>query len=188
MIDENRKQEAQSNFRHYLEDGLLRKERNEVARAMYLKNADLSLRLAEEISHSRLRPHLWTIVVSYYSMFYMANAVLLHLGYKTGRKVVHKVTSDALIVLVLDRLEAGLLEEYESIREDALEIASIRSESLLADYERELRKRSDFQYEMAAQVQEKMAATSLRRAKEFLLEMRKLMHEGASDVKQDKRA
>ncbi len=180
MIDEKRKQEAQSNFSQYLEDGLLKKEKNEAARLMYLRNADLSIRLAEEISHSSLKPHIWTVVVSYYSMFYMANAVLLHLGYKTGRKVVHKVTSDALIVLALGRLKTGLLEEYESIREDAMEIASIRSESLLIDYERELRKRSKFQYEMTAEVKETMAETSLKRAKEFILEMRKLMHKDAA--------
>lgn len=74
--------------------------------------------------NSSLKPYIWVVVISYYSMFYIANAVLLELGYKTGDKVVHKVTNDALIVLVMDKLKKGLLEEYETAKEDALEIAS----------------------------------------------------------------
>ncbi len=175
MIDERKKREAQANFHSYLADGLLRKGRNETARVMYLRNADLSLRLAEEVSRSSLRPHLWTVVISYYAMFYIANAVLLHLGYRTGRRIVHQVTSDALIVLVLGKLKDEFLEEYETLREDAMELASLRAEGILEDYERELRKRSGFQYEMEEEVKGKKAETSLSRARKFLFEMRKLM-------------
>ena len=113
MIDAKQKKEAKQNFDKYLQDGLLKKEKNETARQMYIKNAEQSLNLAEECMISPLRPHLWVVVISYYSMFYIANAVLLQLGYKTGSKIVHKVTSDALIVLVMDKIRKGLLEEYE---------------------------------------------------------------------------
>ena len=116
MIDSKRKKEAQQNFANYLQDRLIKKEKNDTAKAMYFKNADLSLRLAEECMNSTLKPYLWAVVISYYSMFYIANAVLLELGYKTGDKVVHKVTNDALIALVMDKLKKGLLEEYENIR------------------------------------------------------------------------
>ncbi len=105
----------------------------------------------------------------------MANAVLLHLGYKTGRKIVHKVTSDALVVLVMDKLRNELLEEYENIRNDALEIASVKSSELVKNYELELEKRSKFQYNMSLKVQEQIARTSLKRAAEFILEMKKLL-------------
>jgi uncharacterized protein (UPF0332 family) len=97
MIDKERRKEAQQNFAQYLQDGLIKKEKNETAKAMYIKNADLSLNLAEECMNSDLKPHIWVVVISYYSMFYIANAVLLELGYKTGDKVVHRVTNDALI-------------------------------------------------------------------------------------------
>ena len=60
---------------------------------------------------SRTRASLWVIVISYYAMFYAANAVLLHLGYRTGEKIAHKVTSDALIVLVLEKLYELLLDK-----------------------------------------------------------------------------
>ena len=108
-------------------------------------------------------------------MFYMTNAVLLHLGYKTQDKVVHKVTSDALIVLVLHRLTKELLEEYEQIRDDALEIANARSEQLIESYTTELEKRSRFQYNMLEETKEAKAKTSLERATHFVFEMKKLL-------------
>jgi len=177
MIDKDKKKEAKRNFDKYLEDGLIKKEKNETAKAMYIKNAEISLNLAEECMNSTLKPYLWIVVISYYSMFYIANAVLLQLGYKTGSKVVHKVTSDALIVLVMDRIRKGLLEEYEDAKEDALEIASVKSEEIMAFYSMEMNKRSRFQYEMTETIQEQKAKTSLKRTKEFMLEIKKLLPE-----------
>ena len=108
MIDAKQKKEAKQNFDKYLHDGLIKKEKNETARAMYIKNAEQSLELAEDSMNSALKPYLWVVAISYYSMFYIANSVLLQLGYKTGSKIVHKVTSDALIVLVMDKIRKGL--------------------------------------------------------------------------------
>ncbi len=175
MIDEKRKKESAENFSQYLREGLLKKERNETAKAMYVKNSDMSLKLSEELMNSPLKPYLWVVVISYYSMFYIANATLLHLGYKTGRKIAHKITSDALVVLVLDRLRKGVLEEYEDTKQDAMEIASIKSEELVKSYDMELEKRSKFQYDMTLTVQEQMARTSIKRAKDFIFEMKKLI-------------
>ena len=175
MIDAERKKEAQHNFAQYLLDELIKKEKNETAKLMYLKNADLSLKLAEECMNSTLKPYIWVVVISYYSMFYIANAVLLELGYKTGEKVVHKVTNDALIVLVMNKLTKGLMEEYENAKVDALEIASIKSDEIIAFYGLELDKRSRFQYNMTESIQEQKAKTSLKRARQFLLEMKKLL-------------
>ena len=174
-MNKERKKEAQQNFAQYVQDGLIKKERNETAKAMYLRNADMSLRLAEECANSSLKPHIWIVVISYYSMFYIANAVLLEFGYKTGSKIVHKVTNDALIVLVTDKLKKGLLEEYENAKKDALEIASIKSDEIIELYELEMDKRSRFQYDMTESIQEQKAKTSLKRAKEFMLEMKKLL-------------
>src|SRR3989338_10926191 len=175
MIDEKRKKEAMENFSEYLRQGLIKKQKDENAMKMYINNSDMSMKLAEKMLDDQLKPYLWSVVVSYYSMFYMANAVLLHLGYKTGRKIVHKVTSDALIVLVLNKLKKELLEEYENMRDDAMEIASMKSEELLKNYEMELDKRSKFQYNMTLKVQEQMARISVKRAAEFILEMKKLL-------------
>ncbi len=175
MIDDSRKKEAHVHFNGYLEEGLLKKEKNELAMNKYIENADLSLKLAYELMQSPLKPYLWVIVTSYYSMFYMANAVLLHFGYKTQNKIVHKITSDALIVLVLSKLQKELLEAYEAIQSDALEIASAQAESVIESYFLELDKRSKFQYNMLEQTKEAKARTSLARASDFVFELRKLL-------------
>ena len=175
MIDAKRKNEAQKNFRRYLDEGLLVKQTDILAKNKYVENAELSLRTAQELMQSSLKPHLWVIVVSYYSMFYMANAVLLHLGYKTQDKIAHKVTSESLITLVLDKLKKELLEDYEAMQQDALEIAAAKAESVIESYSYELDKRSRFQYNMLEQTKENKAKTSLKRASEFVFEMKKLM-------------
>lgn len=175
MIDDKRNKEARENFSEYIKNGMIKKQKDIESEKMYIKNSDLSLKLAEKMLDDTLKPYLWSIVIAYYSMFYMANAVLLHLGYKTGRKIVHKVTNDALIVLVTDKLKKELLEEYESIKEDAMEIASTKSEELIKNYELELDKRSKFQYNMTLKVQEQFARTSVKRASEFILEMKKIL-------------
>lgn len=108
-------------------------------------------------------------------MFYAANAVLLGIGYKTQDKIVHKVTADALIVLVLPRLKKEILESYEALQKDALEIASVKSEEVVKGYELELGKRSAFQYNMLEETKESKALTSFRRAQEFVFELRKLL-------------
>lgn len=175
MIDERRKKEARENFHRYLEEGLLKKETSPLAERQYIENAELSLKVANELMQSQLKPFLWVIVVSYYSMFYVANAVLLRLGYKTQDKIAHKVTNDALVVLVLDKLKKELLEDYELMRQDAMEIAASKAESIVESYSLELDKRSRFQYNMLEQTKESKARTSLKRATEFVFEMRKMV-------------
>ncbi len=183
MIDDKRKQEAKGNFAKYLQDGLLKKGTNDLAKSKYLENADLSLKTASELMQSPLKPYLWVIVTSYYSMFYMANAVLLEYGYRTQDKIAHKITSDALIVLVIDKLKKELLEAYESMQEDALEIASAKADSIIESYQLELDKRSRFQYNMLEETKEARAQTSLKRASEFLFELKKLMKKGLDKKK-----
>ena len=175
MIDDKRKKEAQNNFKRYLKEGLLKKETNDLAKSKYLENTDLSLKTASELMQSPLKPYLWVMVTSYYSMFYMANAILLQYGYKTQDKIAHKVTSDALIVLILDKLKKELLEDYETMQNDALEIAGTKAESVIESYSLELDKRSRFQYNMLEQTKENKAQTSLKRASEFVFELKKLL-------------
>jgi uncharacterized protein (UPF0332 family) len=175
MMEEKRLIQAKKNFENYLREGLLKKEKNDLSKEMYIKNSYLSLQTAIELENSSLKPHMWVIVISYYSMFYIANAVLLHLGYKTQDKIVHKVTMDALIVLVQEKLRKELLEEYELIQQDALDIASIKAEELITNYSLELTKRSTFQYNMLESIKETKAKTSIKRAQEFIYEMNKLL-------------
>lgn len=108
-------------------------------------------------------------------MYYIANAVLISLGYKVGDKISHKVTSDAIIVFVRNKLKKELIEEYENIREDALELISSKTDSILESLDIERGKRSKFQYQMDEQVKKAKALTSLDRAKRFLFELKKLL-------------
>ncbi len=178
MLDEKRIKEAESNVRQYLEDGMLKNQINSTAKEMYVENCDVSLQTAQKLlalESEDYPPHLWVIVSSYYSMYYIANAVLLKLGYKVGGKVSHKITADALIVFVRNKLKKNLLQEYEDTKDDALELMSQRADTLLKtlDYERE--KRSKFQYQMDEQAKRGKAQTSLERSKEFVFEMKKLL-------------
>ena len=174
MLDEKRIKEAESNVRQYLQDNLLKKQTNETAKAMYIENADLSLETAKKLlalESKDYHPYLWVIVPSYYSMYYIANAVLLKLGYKVGEKVSHKVTADAIIVFVKNKLKKNLLEEYENAQEAALELMSQRADVLLKSLDEEREKRSKFQYQMDEQAKRGKAVTSLERAKEFVFVM-----------------
>jgi len=56
-----------------------------------------------------------------------------------------------------------------------LEIASVKSDEIIASYGLEMTKRSRFQYDMTESIQEQKANTSLKRARQFMLEMKKLL-------------
>jgi len=178
MLSEKRIKEAESNVRQYLSEGLLKKQKNETAKKMYVENSDLSLDTAKKLLSMETpdyKPYLWIIVSSYYSMYYIANAVLLNNGYKVGDKISHKVTSDALIVFIRDKIKQGLIEEYEDVKENALELISSKTDSILQSLDFEREKRSKFQYQMDEQAKKSKALTSLERAKQFVFELKKLL-------------
>jgi len=178
MLSEKRIKEAESNVKQYLAEGLLRKQKNETAKEMYIENCDLSLETAQKLlslETPTYKPYLWIITSPYYAMYYISNAILLNTGYKVGDKISHKVTSDALIVFVRNKLKKGLIEEYEDIKEDALELMSSKADSLLESLDFEREKRSKFQYRMDEQVKKSKALTSIERAKQFVFELKKLL-------------
>ena len=51
----------------------------------------------------------------------------------------------------------------------------VKSDEIIALYGLELDKRSRFQYNMAESIQEQKANTSLKRARQFMFEMKKLL-------------
>lgn len=180
MLDKKRIKEAEDNVRSYLDEGLLRKTAmNRQVMSILLRNAKESLRVAEEV-HQKNLSDLWVIVCSYYAMFYYANAVLLKCGYKVGERIVHKVTSDAMVVYVRGKLKESLIEEYEQTQEEALNLAGMKADSLIESFERERNKRRVIQYETMEVEKESKAKTSLQRAKEFAKEMDKLIAASAA--------
>ncbi|MEK6816050.1 MAG: hypothetical protein AABY09_00415 [Nanoarchaeota archaeon] len=178
MLDDKRVKEAESNVRQYLQEGLLRKMQNEAALLMYKENSEVSLETAKKLlslESDTYKPYLWVIVSSYYSMYYIANAVLLQLGYKVGENISHKVTGDALIVFARNKLKKELIEGYEDAKDDALALISSKADDLLKSLDLEREKRGRFQYRMDEKAKKEKALTSLERAKAFTFEMRKLL-------------
>lgn len=92
-----------------------------------------------------------------------------------GEKIVHKVTSDALIVYVRGKLKESLIEEYEETKEEALNLAGMKADALIESFEFERNKRSLIQYRTMEVEKQSKAVTSLQRAKEFAKEMDKLL-------------
>jgi len=169
MLDEKRIKEAEINIPEYLREGLLKKIiPNKKIIEILIENAQESLNEAEKVKSS-----LWKIVISYYSMFYISNAVLVTLGYKVGDKIAHKVTSDALIVYVRSKLSKKLLDDYESAQNEAL--GSIKANQILESFDFEREKRGTLQYSTTETAKKSKAETSLKRAKEFILVMRELL-------------
>lgn len=178
MLSDKRIKEAENNVKRYLEEGLLKKQHNETAQAMYLENCDNSLQTAQrllKLESEVYKPYLWVIVTSYYAMYYVANAILLAVGYKVGEQISHKVASDALIVFARNKLQKGLLEEYEHVKEDALELMATKADDLLQTLDFEREKRSKFQYRMDEEIKQSKAKTSLERAKTFVFELKKVL-------------
>ena len=173
MLDTNRINEAESNVKSYLRDGLLKRTAPDMeVIKILLRNANESLLVAEGVQSLS---ELWVIVCSYYAMFYYANAVLIKHGYKVCEKITHKVTSDAMIAYIRGKLRDTLIEEYEETKEEALNLAGIRADSLIESFELERKKRGPIQYRTMELEKEFKAKTSLQRAKEFTREMEKLL-------------
>lgn len=174
MLDKERIKEAETNVKGYLKEGLLKeKSLDENILNILRKNSQESLMVADLVLKEDLSP-LWVIVSSYYSMYYIANVVLLKLGYKVGSAVSHKVTSDALIVFVRNKLTKSLLEDFEDAKSEAMDLANL-TDNIIESFDFERKKRSTFQYNMTGPVKKSKAQTSLERAKKFNLEFEKLL-------------
>ncbi len=176
MLDKERIANAEKNVKAYLDEGLLKrfKETDNKILDTFKKNADESLNVANFVSSEGLSS-LWVVVCSYYSMYYIANAVLYSLGYKVGHRISHKVTADALIVFVRGKLKASMLEGFDEAQTEALELSNIRADEIIESFDFERIKRSKFQYEMTEEIKRSKAQTSLDRAKAFTFEMKKLL-------------
>ncbi len=173
MLSDKRIDEAKNNVRSYLQESLLeKKDFKSLVFETYMRNHRESLDVAKEL-HKQGLSNLWVIIASYYSMFYIANAVLYKLGYKVGHKIAHKVTADALIVLVRDKLKDNILENFEFAADEALAI----SDNQIQNFDFERVKRGRLQYETTDEIKLTKAETSLERAKEFSMEMEKVLED-----------
>jgi len=201
MIGEERLREASNNVRQFIADGLLRVKDDTVKRFVpfFMEQAEKSLRTAVFIHglstsdnlkqtmgvEKNFESYVWVIVTSYYSMFYSALALLAREGIRVGRQIVHKVTADALIhFFISNKRLAKMFEDYEEARdttlgligrEELMKRLEKRADELIIAYEQEMKKRSKFQYDIGEMARRGYAETSLRRAREFFIEVRKIL-------------
>jgi uncharacterized protein (UPF0332 family) len=106
---------------------------------------------------------MWTIVSSYYSMFYMASALVAKKGIKVGEIDVHKNVRNAFLRLYIENsdLERKLGIDYTACKEMA--------QDLMAERE----KRSKYQYDVGMSAMRKDAETSVKCARNFFEKTRK---------------
>lgn len=107
---------------------------------------------------------MWTIVSSYYSMFYMASALIARKGIKVGEIDVHKNVKNAFLRLYIENsdLERKLGIDYTACKEIA--------QDLMAERE----KRSKYQYDIGMSALKKDAETLVRCARNFFEKTRRL--------------
>ena len=144
-------------------EGLVSKtDQKEIVFNTFLRNHDESLKLANN-TYRRQESNLWVVVISYYSMFYLASAYIYAHGFKVGSYMVHQITLDMFEHLSKKQLPSELIESYTLANQEAHEL----SNDLTLNLKHEKRKRGVFQYETTEKIKQAKAKTSLLRAKRF---------------------
>jgi len=192
MLDEKMIQEIKRRVPDYVKEGVVIKGKEKRFVEFFLNNAKNSLdsaKLLFEVSTKNnlknitgfpdFNGFLWVINASYYSMFYMARALLESEGIKIKTDLsIHRITFDALIYYfyLTRKLGKKLVEDFADAREEAEEIlGQEKAKALMEEYFAERRKRAKFTYEMGVVALQNKAQTSLERAKRFNEEIRKIL-------------
>ncbi|MDO8517362.1 MAG: hypothetical protein Q7S33_04535 [Nanoarchaeota archaeon] len=193
MLDNKEIEIIKGNIRRFLNDNSLVKEKLGKFENFFINNANNSLdsaKLLFEVSTNKniqkaigfpnFNGFLWVVNASYYSMFYMARALLEHEGIKikTDSASIHLITFNALVYYfyLTGKIQKSLVEEFKEAGEEASEIlGKEKAKSLIEDYSYEKDKRGKFTYEMGEIAMQNKAETSLNRAKKFNEEIRKIL-------------
>ncbi|MBI2559467.1 hypothetical protein HYW20_09155 [Candidatus Woesearchaeota archaeon] len=192
MLDEKRIKQIENRVKNFLSDGTIQKTKNAEYVDFFLESARKSLQsasllhagttkkeLQEAYGFEDFDGSLWIINASYYSMFYMARALLANEGIKLkGDLSIHLVTFDSLVYFfyLTGKLQKKIIEDFAEAKDEAAEIlGQEKAKGLIEDYYYERKKRSDFTYEMGMTAMLNKAQTSLERARKFNEEVRKII-------------
>ncbi len=203
MLDEKKLEEIRKKVPLMLQEGeLAKKEENKRFVSFYVDNALISLQAAKIIWETSLQQkikkqftfiddsfeaYLWVINPSYYSMFYMAGALLASEGIKINSEIgIHKKTFEALVYYfyLTNKLPKHFVELFEEAQQESMELlgkeellASMQTKTLelMRSYSYEMGKRSAFTYEIGETAKKQKAETSLQRAQEFYNEIKKVI-------------
>jgi hypothetical protein len=135
--------------------------------------------MQEKTGYLNFDGFLWIVNSCYYSMFYIARALLESEGIKIKSELsIHSLTFDSIIhfFYLNGKLEKRLIEDLAESFEEASEIlGKQKADSLIEDYFWEKGKRATFTYNTKEIVIKAKAKTSLDRARRFNLELRKII-------------
>jgi len=192
MLEDKKIEEIKRNAIKNINEGLIIKTKDSKYADFFIKNAKDSLDSAkilfdisvnEKTKNSFGMPNfngfLWVINSSYYSMFYMARALLENIGVKIkSDESVHFLVFNALVYYFYStgKLEKHFIEDFENAQEESSEIlGKEKAKEIISSYSNEKEKRARFTYETGEIAMKSKAETSLNRAKKFNEEIRKIL-------------
>lgn len=192
-MPENKKiEEAKKNAIKCINAGIIIKTKDSKYVDFFIKNAKDSLDSAKVLFDASVNEKtknvlgipnfngfLWVINSSYYSMFYMARALLESIGVKLkSDESIHFLVFNALVYYFYstEKLERHFIEDFENAQEESSEIlGKEKAIEMISDYSSEKEKRAKFTYETGEVAIRNKAETSLNRAKKFNEEVRKIL-------------
>ena len=193
MLEDKEIEIIKKNIKRFLNEKSIIKEKEGKFIDFFVNNSNNSLdsaKLLFEISTKKelqkltgfpdFNGFLWIINAGYYSMFYMARALLEKEGIKIKPESfsVHLITFNALVYYfyLTGKIQKSFIEEFREAGEESFEaLGKEKAKSLMEDYYYEKDKRGRFTYEMWEIAMQNKAETSLNRAKRFNEETRKIL-------------
>lgn len=192
MLEDKKIEEAKRNAIKSINAGDIIKTRDSKYADFFIKNAKDSLDSAKILFDMSVNEKnrillgmpdfngfLWVINSGYYSMFYMARALLESIGVKIkSDESIHFLVFNALIYYFYlnGKLEKHFIEDFENAQEESSEIlGKEKAKEMISNYSSEKEKRAKFTYEIGEIAMKNKAETSLNRAKKFNEEVRKIL-------------
>lgn len=192
MLDNKKLKEIEKNVaRMILENDISKDEKHKELVEFYTENSLISLNAAKILNavssdanakkcfafiEEDFEAYLWVINSSYYSMFYMAGALLAKIGIKIRSEIgIHKKTFEMLVYYfyITKRIAKRYLEDFIAVQEESRELLGQENEmqekakELIEKYGFEMEKRAKFTYNIGVKAKGNKALTSLKRAIEF---------------------
>mgnify|MGYP006288431193 FL=1 len=138
MIDEKKVKQTEIRIKQFISEGVIKTKEKPMHVDFFIKNADDSVDSAKalfEISTNDEKQKslgftsfnglLWVVNASYYSIFYMARALLENSGIRIKADLsIHAVTFDAVVYFfyLTGKLQKEFLEDFIEAKEEAAEI------------------------------------------------------------------
>ena len=193
MLQEKKLKEVESRIKQFIIEGIIKTKEKSGHVDFYLKNAEDSIDSAKALfelstnldkqqylGFTSFNGLLWVVNASYYSMFYMARALLENGGIKIKTDLsIHAVTFDSIIYYfyLTGKLKKELLDDFIEAKEDTNELlGKQKADELMESYFFEKKKRGTFTYNMGEVLVQSKAKTSLERAQKFRRELKKIIN------------